>query len=408
VKRIACTSLVLAVLLVRPASLHAQFFKDLVKAAGGAVNTATKVVTAPAATVINAAGAVVGANDASAIFRPYSDLGKAAGGTVAAATNLVSNPSDFLYQQALAVASKTGAPGKFVFDVGTFQYNLTNQLVRSGGYAAASILSQQNPLQLTAAPLAAAIRAARERHSANAQPLPPDVLQGLAPYFSPSVLARARFAVGTVEITLPSLIGNGARFLSGDYAVVVDDIIVFNTQPPSFSASPGWWVHEMTHVRQYQTWGVDRFAWEYLRTFGSEVEGEANSQAAAAQRAATSAAGVSSMSMSGTGILPAAPFGAQGQVATAFQSEYFVAQCVFANQAYYVHILVTNTNRVIMTDATNGQWSQIGWATPPLLPNVAWTLTTPNWKYAVGFDGTILTVNPYNQFVPIGYSRRLY
>src|SRR5437870_5417611 len=87
-----------------PAMAHANILDDIGDAIGGEADTAVQVVTAPAKTVINAAGAAIGQNKPSAIFQPYKDLGKAAGDTLAAGTNVVTAPEEFLYQKALEAA----------------------------------------------------------------------------------------------------------------------------------------------------------------------------------------------------------------------------------------------------------------------------------------------------------------
>lgn len=255
-------------------------FDKLKKTVGSAINSTVKVVTAPTEVVINTAKVVTGNADPKAIYKPYQELGKSAGATVAGAAQLVNDPQRYLYQKAQeAAAAAGGYAGTFIFDVGTFTTRLSNELGHSAAMGAANVLAQQNPLQIVAAPLAAAVRAARERHASKAQPLPADVRSALQGRFPPDVLDRARFSVGRVEITLPNFIGKGVRYQDSEYAVTVDDIIVFKSSPPSFSDSPHWWAHEIAHVEQYKHWGVEKFAFEYLRDFGDSVERGANRRA---------------------------------------------------------------------------------------------------------------------------------
>src|SRR5690606_12369488 len=126
-----------------------------------------------------------------------------------------------------------GDPAAFVVDLGLWGQNYYTQLGAASVNTVAGVLQGENPLKVFAAPLAGAIRAARERHLGNAMPLPDDVQAGLAAYIPASTISRAKYVVGRVEITLPNFIGKGQMFMGSDYAVVVDDIIVFSSTPPS-------------------------------------------------------------------------------------------------------------------------------------------------------------------------------
>jgi hypothetical protein len=386
---------------------NAQLWNDVVKAVGGVIDSSVHVVTAPTETVINAARAATGGAPASAIFNPYSDLGKAAGNTLPAAVNVANAPANFLYNQASQIASQTGNAGKFVFDVGTFQQNFVNQLTISGGSSVAAILRQENPLQLAAAPLAAALRAAHQRYANSAQPIPDDIKAGLAPFFPPDVLARAKYVVGQIEITLPNFIGRGARVFGQDYAVVVDDIIVFNTPPPSFANGKWWWGHETTHIRQYGQLGYEGFAWEYAKTFGSEIEGEANKMGDIVNAGRPNLTPSNNPALQSFGMLNVSVAGSTGTPNQV--SEYFVAQCFFPAQPYLAYYMLTNTNRIIVVDPVSGRWAQIGWATPPRLPGIAWSFDTSNGRFAVTADGSILSpVGPNGQMQQVGTTILLY
>ena len=273
----------------------------------------------------------------------------------------------------------------------------------------ANVLRGQNPLQLTAAPLAAAIRAAHERHAPRAAPLPQAVREGLQEHFSAQVLTVAKFAVGTVEITLPNFIGKGAAFMGDDYAVVVDDTIVFNDNPPSFSENPGWWAHEVQHVAQYSRMGVEVFAYRYLRDLGTALEAEA-------EAAARKVGGVGHDEGAGHVAL-SAQLGQIAQTPTAAQvglkgagiegvqrvPEFFVSQCVFPADPAPVHYMLTNTGKVIAVNVFDGTYLHVAWATPPLLPGVSWTYQTRNFRYAVMPDGSICTPAQFGGWMQIGH-----
>lgn len=399
--RSALAAIWFMVLVASSQDAQSNVFKDVAKAVGGAVKTTTKIATAPVNVVIGTAKAANGGS-VSDIYRPYVEIGKSAADNLTAGAKLVSDPQQYMFVKAQEYARKIGGDtGSFVFDVGTFSTRMSNELGYTAAAGAANILRGQNPLQVTAAPLAAAIRAARQQYASQAQPLPPDVRAGLADFFSPEVLDRARYTVGRIEINLPNFIGRGAKFMGNGYAVTVDDTIVFNSAPPSFADNATWWAHEVTHVEQYGSWGVDKFAFEYVIDFGHSIERSAD------QRAST-LGGTSSAAYSVTPAMMTS-FGGNAAPASVSNSgpEYFVARCSFPNDPYPVQYMVTNTNRIIAIDMMTGQWIQIGWAMPPLLPNVAWTYQTANFRYAVSGQGEIFTADNFGKFFLIGQVQRL-
>jgi Domain of unknown function (DUF4157) len=265
------------------ASQSAAGLLDKVKKAAGDVGkTVVKTLTVPSEVIANTAKAATGSTPPSSIFLPFQELGKSAGNAIDSALDVVSSPQRTIYRRVKKEVAVGGPTASFVFDVASFNDRLNEEAIAAGGTAAADRLSQKNPIQSVAWQLAAAIRLARERHLQNAKPLPNDVKQGLAStgFYAPAVLDRAKYTVGTIEITLPNSIGKGNRLMGDDHAVTVDDIIVFNRLPPAFTSSPTsreWWGHEVTHVEQYQRWGVDEFAYRYAMDY-RVPEGEAKAR----------------------------------------------------------------------------------------------------------------------------------
>jgi hypothetical protein len=297
------------------------------------------------------------------------------------------------------------------YKIGTFTNRYYSDLANAGAQNINGILQGQNPFQLFAAPLAAAIRAAKERYSSSSMPLPDDVKNALRNYFSQSTLDRARYAIGNVEITLPNFIGKGAKFMGNDgYAVTVDNIIVFNTNPGSYYSNANWWAHEITHVQQYGQLGIETFSFNYARDFGRSIESEAVNNANRITNSnnnpSSSFITVGSFDMSGV----------QSTINYQQYPEFYIAQCIFPQDRFVAMYLVTNYGRIIAVNPVNGFWQHIGYSTPPLMPQVAWSYDLPSaqWKYAVGFDGNIYNpIGPiYNNFGqvvnyvnwnPIGY-----
>jgi len=395
----------LSIVIAFAATCEGDFLDDVKKTAGDLGETAWRGATTPARTVLNTGKALAGHGDPGDIIKPWRDLGKVAGDSIDGGVRLATEPRMEIYRQAEKFAAEVGGPAEFIFDVATFTDRHYMALVRAGGTAAGNILRGQNPLQLTATPLAAAIRAARERHSKNAKPLPEDVKRALARHFDGEILARAKYAVGKVQITLPNFIGQGAAFMGNDYAVVVDDIIVFNAKPPRYAASPFWWVHEITHVAQYKRWGVEKFAFLYVRDLGSAIENEADRKAENVTR---------DRSLVGKALLRSAR--AHGGSGPAAAPELFIAQCVFPGDRLPVHYLVTSKSRIVAVEVFTGRALHIGWATPPLAPKVEWIYWTPRLRYGVMSNGAICTSVPIrdrfgrprgSRYVQVGHVVRL-
>ncbi|UYV13784.1 MAG: hypothetical protein NCW75_05740 [Phycisphaera sp.] len=378
-----------------------KLLDDVKKTTGDVLETGLRVTTAPARTIINAGRAASGSMNSSQIYQPFRRLGNSASRTTDHVTRYATAPQDVLLEAAAKLANESGSDEvRFIVDIGTLQHRISNELFRSTGGAVSGSLRGQNPLQVTAAPLAAAIRAARNQHAPRAQPLPEDVKDGLRPYLPSHVLNRAQYAVGTVEITLPNFIGKGHKFFDQHKAVVVDDIIVFPTSPPSFDESPYWWAHEVLHVQQYHDMGVEMFAYEYIRHAGASIERPAE---AFGDRVSTALNGEKEghVHRSHSGF---AQLGAQtqqpvvvhqefghGEPARALQPapELYVAQCVFPDDPPGIARMVTNTGKIIAVETFTGRYLHIGWAEAPLMPNVSWTYRTRDRQWAVMHDGAI-------------------
>ncbi len=390
------------------------FFGKITNAVGSVVNTGVKITTAPYEAVINTGKVITGNASPSAIYKPYQEVATSAGSALPQVTGVISEPQRVLMQKAQEFSQSVGGnTGAFIFDVGTFSNRYYSELANAGANNINNILHGQNPFQLAAAPLAAAIRAARERHISSAQPLPANIKQALQGYFSDDILNRAKYTQGNIQITLPNFIGQGQKFMGGnEFAVVVDDIIVFNYSNPSL-----WhWAHELTHIQQYVSLGVEAFAFNYIRDAGRSIENEADNKANSISGTVQSGTMQTTASYLKVGSFDQSGYNDNTNYNQ--QPEIYVAQCVFPQDQFGAMYLVTNYRRIIAVNPVNGAWQHIGYSTPPLLPNVAWTYDLPNanWKYAVGNDGNIYTAHAiYNNigqvinynWVAIGYVVKL-
>ena len=124
--------------------------------------------------------------------------------------------------------------------------------------------------------LAEAIRWSRERAVRSSYPLPPHLRQALSVYYAPDVLNRVKISHdwgATQNGTLQQFIlGNGIRD-----AMVADDVIVFRRR----GDEEDLWLlaHEVMHVQQFKSLGVQEFARSYVMSFGTVLENEADRHA---------------------------------------------------------------------------------------------------------------------------------
>lgn len=102
------------------------------------------------------------------------------------------------------------------------------------------------------------------------QGIPFDIRQNLKGFIPENILNAARYRVqGGGDLTLQV---NSIRYGEAQ-AITLDYVIVFKTTNDALY-NPTLWAHELTHVRQYQAWGIHDFAVRYLRSY-REVENEA-------------------------------------------------------------------------------------------------------------------------------------
>jgi hypothetical protein len=123
--------------------------------------------------------------------------------------------------------------------------------------------------------LAGLIDSARQQAIADGvRPVPPSVYRGLLGYFPAALLQRCRFATGSSRaLTLPAL----AFSYVDAAALTLGDIVLFKSERLS-ETNLKIWAHELTHVMQYQRWGVDGFAERYVRD-SAAIEQEATDNA---------------------------------------------------------------------------------------------------------------------------------
>ena len=125
--------------------------------------------------------------------------------------------------------------------------------------------------EYAASTLAGLIDNARQQAIADGvQSVPTIVYRSLLGYFPAGLLQRCRFATGGSQVlSLPAL-----AFSYGDAtAITLGDVVLFKSERLADS-NLKLWAHELTHVMQYQRWGIDGFADRYVRD-SAAVEQEA-------------------------------------------------------------------------------------------------------------------------------------
>jgi hypothetical protein len=102
------------------------------------------------------------------------------------------------------------------------------------------------------------------------RPIPPSIYRALLGYFPSTLLRRCRFATGNSRaLTLPAL----AFSYGNTTATTLGDVILFKSERLA-DTDLKVWAHELTHVMQYERWGIDGFADRYVRD-STAVEQEA-------------------------------------------------------------------------------------------------------------------------------------
>lgn len=137
----------------------------------------------------------------------------------------------------------------------------------------AGVLSMAPPalLEYAASALARLIEESRQQAIADGvRPVPPRISRSLLGYFPAALLQKVRFVSGSAQpLTLPAL-----AFGYGDaIALTLGDVVRFKTEKMAQSDLKTW-AHELTHVMQYQRWGIEGFAERYVRD-SAAVEREA-------------------------------------------------------------------------------------------------------------------------------------
>jgi hypothetical protein len=109
--------------------------------------------------------------------------------------------------------------------------------------------------------LAFAIRQAKAAAHQACVPMPPQVVSTLTPFFPPDLFPGVCWTIVGNGNTLDSFAIHDANMA----AITFEDVVVFRSMSDAYDAV--LWSHELTHVRQYQSLGVEGFAALYTVAF---------------------------------------------------------------------------------------------------------------------------------------------
>lgn len=130
----------------------------------------------------------------------------------------------------------------------------------SGRFLGNCLQTQQCGInQLTAMPVAAAMRDAYKVYVSYSYPLDPNLIQVLSRVVPPQVLFAARWSIGnTPDLTAPGFLNAGYTAFGNQHAVTLGNVMIFS-QMPDLSEGRGWiWLlHEMYHIEQYMRYSGD-------------------------------------------------------------------------------------------------------------------------------------------------------
>ena len=122
--------------------------------------------------------------------------------------------------------------------------------------------------------LAAAIRVARaEALRSGVKPVPREIKRALRRHYSAKVLAKARWMVAAPDSGLGRLL---ARWPVSEGAVTLGEVIVFKSRRASQDRR--LFAHELAHVDQYDSLGIDGFAMRYAAD-RAQMEEQAHAKA---------------------------------------------------------------------------------------------------------------------------------
>jgi hypothetical protein len=260
---------------VQAANQAVQAATPAVNAVGQAVTAVATAAIAPQVQLVNVISGQTSLSTAAQNLvksqgQQISSVAQAVSATDAAANNV----------SVVAATAIAGNVGQTIMQIGTGASRLQVEFATTTAIEAGQIAQGDlNANRLVAVPLAAAIRAAENQFAPSAKSVPDNVKAALSPFYPKAILDNARYAISSISLAIPDLVNQAQKTFEGaDNAVTVGNIMVFRRDP---GTSFHWWAHELGHVEQYSSWGIDDFAFRYVTSCHSvEAAAEARAQTA--------------------------------------------------------------------------------------------------------------------------------
>jgi hypothetical protein len=267
-----------AILCLPGQSAQADIFGDVAR-------VITAPITLPAQTTIN----ILRGDDPAA---PGREVVNRAGSVVTQSSNEFQRAqSVFMQVPRDAIQNNLGGDWIRAYDALTASQRVQFELAATSGRFLGGCMQGQpcNLQQLTAAPLAAAMRDAYKMYSGYATPLTPSTIQILSSVVPMNVLQNARIAIGaTPDFTVPGMLNAGWTVTGNGHAVTLGNVMIFSRPLNQNNLSDWvWLLHEMRHTEQYMSYSsdvlesIDGFAVAYISNSDAM---EADAQNLAVQR----------------------------------------------------------------------------------------------------------------------------
>lgn len=369
--------------------------------------TVVKTALAPGTTVVTAARAATGKESVkqgvTEIRETSAIPAQQAGAVFKAAVTVKSAMHNY-------VTDRVPHAAAFVLDLGDFMEHYSESTTITTNEYAAMVIAKGNLRYILGIPLAAAIREAKDRFTAIAQPIPADVKQELLKRgFDAKTLEVARYAIGSLEIALPNFVSQYEKYYQHqDMAVTVDNIIVFPKDPGTkYIENCTWWAHELTHVKQYRELGINGFAYSYSRDIlhgKSYQDIEMESLAIANATRITNGNNCTSDLMAFLALREKSENSLSTTNKVPGNIHYFT-NILAPNEKYLAKVmiptteiagifLITNMSRIIAVNPITGEGLVAGHAMVPPKPNLqhyAWIFDMPGktFDYGVTTQGTV-------------------
>lgn len=255
-------------------------------AGAGILDDVAKVVTAPITAPYEATKRVIEGDDPTKVItRPLHSGGR----VIQQSANAIQTVNDRVigFQRKL-IRDNLGRDWERGFNLLTNSDRITTEMaLTSGRYLGGCMQGRNcNPLQITAMPLAAALRDAYKVYWGYSVPLDMRLKHTLSVAVPPYILNSSRVVIGkTPNLTVPGFLNAANKTFGHDHAVTIGDMIIFSRFPQVNNCNDLYWfLHELQHVAQYMGYSnqpleaIDGFSVEYVRNY-SRVERNADNTA---------------------------------------------------------------------------------------------------------------------------------